>query len=296
VTRATLVSSCDNALRLNDQVRDAAPYHLTQLEHVRERVDEFDILHFHTDLLHFPLARQLGRRAITTLHGRLDFPDLQPFFRCFTDVQVVSISNTQRQPLPSVNWLATIYHGLPREWLTDSLTARRGYLAFLGRICPEKRPDLAVKIARKAGIPLRIAAKVDRVDVPYWNEVIKPMIGKNTDVDYIGEIDEDEKKSFLGNALALLNPITHTEPFGLVMIEAMACGTPVIAYRRGSVPEILKHGVSGLIVDTFDEAIQAVKRVDSLDRNQVRLAFESRFTIERMAKNYTDLYEKVLSA
>ena len=210
MTRATLVSCCDTALRLNEKVTDAIPYHVTQLEQVRERADEFDILHFHTDLLHFPLARQLERRAITTLHGRLDFPDLRPFFEYFTDAQVVSISNMQRQPLPSINWLATIYHGIPGERLTDFLTARQDYLAFLGRICPEKRPDLAIDIAREAGIRLRIAAKVDKVDIPYWNEVIKPMIGENADVDYIGEIGEYEKRFFLGNALAELDPENET--------------------------------------------------------------------------------------
>jgi glycosyltransferase involved in cell wall biosynthesis len=291
MTRAKLVSCCDEALRLNENVTDASPYHVIQLDQVQELADEFDIVHFHTELLHFPLARQLGRKAITTLHGRLDFPDLQPFFKYFSDVQVVSVSNAQRQPLPSVNWQGTIYHGLPSESLTGPSTAPRDYLVFLGRICPEKRPDRAIDIARTAGISLRIAAKVDKVDIPYWNGVIKPMIGENSGVDYIGEVDEGEKRILLRDALALLNPIDHPEPFGLAMIEAMACGTPVIAYRRGSVPEILDHGVSGFIVDTFEEAVQAVKDVDLLDRRQVRSAFESKFTAERMTEDYIKLYE-----
>jgi glycosyltransferase involved in cell wall biosynthesis len=306
MTRAKLISCCDKALRLNENVTDASPHHVMQLDQVRELADEFDIVHFHTELLHFPLARQLGRKAITTLHGRLDFPDLQPFFKYFSDVQVVSVSNAQRQPLPFVNWLGSIYHGLPSEWPTGTSTTPRrlsrgqrsesiveDYLVFLGRICPEKRPDRAIDIARTAGISLRIAAKVDKVDIPYWNGVIKPMIGENSGVDYIGEVDEDEKRILLRDALALLNPIDHPEPFGLAMIEAMACGTPVIAYRRGSVPEILDHGISGFIVDTFEEAVQAVKDVDLLDRGQVRSAFESKFTVERMAEDYIKLYESV---
>jgi glycosyltransferase involved in cell wall biosynthesis len=294
-TKAELVACCEKALRLDQAVRDYTPYFLIQLEQVRERIHKFDIIHFHTELLHYPLCRQIGKKAVTTLHGRLDFPDLAPFFSHFKDSQVVSISNAQRVPLPDLNYLATIYHGLPPELLRFSPKPQGGYLAFLGRICPEKRPDRAIEIATRAGLPLQIAAKVGRVDQAYWDEFIKPMIKANPHVEYVGEIDEKQKKSFLGNALALLNPIEMPEPFGLVMIEAISCGTPAVVFRGGSVDEVIEHGVSGFVVESVDEAVLAVQNVAKLDRQVVRKAFERRFSVMHMARNYTDLYKHLAS-
>jgi glycosyltransferase involved in cell wall biosynthesis len=292
-TRATLVACSEKALRLDPRVRDYTPHLLIQVEQVRQMADQFDVIHFHSDLMHYPLARQIGRKALTTLHGRLDFPDLVPFFKYFSDSQVVSISNAQRGPLPDLNYLATIPHGLPEHLLRFSPQARGGYLAFLGRICPEKRPDRAIEISGRAGIPLRIAAKVDRVDQAYWDELIKPLVAANPHVEYIGEIDETQKEAFLGDALALLNPIDMPEPFGLVMIEAISCGTPAVSFRRGSVSEVLEQGVSGLIVESVDEAVEAVRDVGALDRAAVRGAFERRFTATRMAKAYAELYARI---
>jgi glycosyltransferase involved in cell wall biosynthesis len=280
-TAAELVRCCDMALRLNPRVRDPLPYYAIQLEEVRRRADAFDMIHFHIDIVHFPLVRPYAHRTVTTLHGRLDLPDLLPFYSLFSDMPLVSISNDQRRPLPPVNWIATVHHGLPRDLLPFSATGG-DYLAFLGRISPEKRPDLAIKIALRAGLPLKIAAKIDRVDHDYWNDVIKPMVEANPAVEFIGEIDEWQKADFLGKARALLFPIDWPEPFGLVMIEAMACGTPVIAFRRGSVPEIVEHGVSGFIVDGVENAVAAVARIDELNRLRTRQCFERRFTAERM--------------
>jgi glycosyltransferase involved in cell wall biosynthesis len=294
-TRAELVACSDKALRLDPRVRDYTPHLLIQVEQVRQMADRFDVIHFHSDLMHYPLARQLGRKALTTLHGRLDFPDLVPFFKYFNDSQVVSISNAQRGPLPDLNYLATIPHGLPDDLLPFSPQARGGYLAFLGRICPEKRPDRAIEISGRAGLKLRIAAKVDRVDQAYWDELIKPMVAANPHVEYIGEIDEKQKAAFLGDAIALLNPIDMPEPFGLVMIEAISCGTPAVSFRRGSVSEVLEQGVSGLIVESVDEAVEAVRNVGTLDRAAVRGAFERRFTATRMARAYADLYARIVA-
>jgi glycosyltransferase involved in cell wall biosynthesis len=295
VTQAELVACSAKALRLDPAVRDYTPHLLIQIEQVRQQADRFDVIHFHTDLMHYPLSRQLGRKALTTLHGRLDFPDLVPFFSHFNDAQVVSISNAQRGPLPNLNYLANIPHGLPRDLLPFSPKASGGYLAFLGRICPEKRPDRAIEISKRAGLPLRIAAKVDRVDQAYWDELIRPMVEANPHVEYIGEIDETQKAGFLGDALALLNPIDMPEPFGLVMIESISCGTPAVSYRRGSVSEVLEDGVSGLIVDSEDAAVEAVRRIGTLDRAGVRAAFERRFTVEHMARQYVELYRQLAS-
>jgi glycosyltransferase involved in cell wall biosynthesis len=290
VTKAELVPCCSRALRLDKDVIDFTPYLVTQLEQVRQRAHLFDVVHFHTDLLHYPLSREIGKRAITTLHGRLDFPALAPFFEFFGESQVISISNSQRSPLPRLNYLATIQHGLPEDLLRFSPTAHGGYLAFLGRICPEKRPDRAIEIAKRADLPLLIAAKVDRVDETYWTDKIEPLVQANPNVKYIGEIDERQKENFLGDALALLSPIDHPEPFGLVMIEAMACGTPAIAFRRGSVEEVLEDGVSGFIVETVDEAVEAVRNAAALDRSVVRNAFIQRFSAKRMAQQYEEIY------
>jgi glycosyltransferase involved in cell wall biosynthesis len=294
VTKAKLVATSKKSLRLDPRVKDYLPHLLIQIEEVRRHADQFDIVHFHTDLMHYPVACQLGRKALTTLHGRLDFPDLAPFFEYFHDTQVVSISKAQREPQPRLNYLATIHHGLPDNLLRFSPQAKGGYLAFLGRICPEKRPDRAIGISKRAGLPLKIAGKVDRVDRAYYDKDIKPLIDENSHVEYIGEIGDKQKETFLGDALALLNPIDMPEPFGLVMIEAFSCGTPVVVYRRGSVSEVMEHGVSGFIVESDDEAVDALLRVGSLDRAKVRKVFERRFTAERMARNYAELYQDIL--
>ena len=293
-TEAELVRCCDRALRLDLEARDWLPYHLMMLEAVRRRAGEFDILHFHIDLLHFPLIHANARRTVTTLHGRLDLPDLPPFYRMFPDVPVVSVSNDQRRPMPPVNWAGTVYHGLPRDLMTFQPIATGGYLAFLGRISPEKRPDLAIDIAQAAGLPLKIAAKVDRVDQAYWETIIKPKIDAARGVEYLGEINEGQKAEFLGAAVAVLFPIDWPEPFGLTMIEAMACGTPVVAFRRGSVPEVIDEGVSGFIVDSVEEAVEAVRRIETLSRGEVRATFERRFTAERMARDYVEIYRRPL--
>ncbi|WMT85295.1 glycosyltransferase family 4 protein [Pelagibacterium sp. 26DY04] len=292
-TLAQLVPCAHVALRLNPQVRDPIPYNVMMLEQVRQRADEFDILHFHIDMLHFPLVRECAGKTITTLHGRLDLPDLVPFYRTFPEFPLVSISNDQRKPMPPVNWAGTIYHGLPADLLPFQPEAAGGYLAFLGRISPEKRPDRAIEIAARTGMILKIAAKVDKVDQAYWEKTIAPLIARHDNVEFIGEINEAQKAQFLGNATALLFPIDWPEPFGLVMIEAMACGTPVIAFNCGSVPEVLDHGVSGFIVETIEQAVECAQKARGLDRHLVRAAFEARFTAERMARDYVALYERL---
>jgi glycosyltransferase involved in cell wall biosynthesis len=289
-TSAKLVPCCDRALRLNPSVKDALPYHIIMLEEVRKRADQFDLLHFHIDFLHAPMVRQLAARTLTTQHGRLDLPDLAPFYGVFRELPLVSISNNQRRYLPHANWVGRVHHGLPRDLLPFKPRPSGGYLAFLGRISPEKGPNRAIEIAARAGMPLKIAAKVDRVDQAYWDEFIHPMVKAHPNVEFIGEIDEHEKAAFLGDAAALLFPIDWPEPFGLVMIEAMACGTPVIALRRGSVPEIVEEGVSGFVVDTVEQATAAVRRIPNLDRAKVRNAFERRFTAERMTRGYLEIY------
>ena len=294
-TSARLIRCCDIALRFNPAVRDALPYHMIMLDEVRRRIDQFDVLHFHVDLIHAPLMRDLADRTLTTLHGRLDLPDLAPFYAAFCDLPLVSISNNQRGYLGSAHWVGTVYHGLPRDLLPFRPNAE-GYLAFLGRISPEKRPDLAIEIAARSGMPLKIAAKVDRADQAYWETKIRPMVADNPDVEFIGEIGERDKADFLGGAAALLFPIDWPEPFGLVMIEAMACGTPVIAFRRGSVPEVVEENVSGFVVDTTEEAVTAVRRIRDLDRVKVRAEFERRFTAERMAHDYVGIYRQLLVA
>lgn len=289
-TAARLVPGTEVALRLNPAVRDPIPYHVMMLDEVRRRADEFDVLHFHIDLLHFPLIREFAGRTVTTLHGRLDLPDLWPFYRAFPEVPLVSISDHQRLPMPPVNWAGTVYHGLPSDLLRFNAQPRDGYLAFLGRISPEKRPDRAIEIAARAGLPLKIAAKIDKADQAYWDETIAPLIEAHANVQFIGEINEHQKAEFLGNARALLFPIDWPEPFGLVMIEAMACGTPVVAFRCGSVPEVIDDGVTGYIVDDIDAAVQAVRRIGELDRAVIRATFDKRFTVRRMAEDYVAIY------
>ena len=291
-TKAVLQAPCERALRLDTQCKDPLAYHFISLYRLARTADAFDIIHFHTDYLHFPLFAPHWGKTLTTLHGRLDLPDLPPLYREFAMMPLVSISNAQRAPLPWANWYGTVYHGLP-----TSLYARGcgdgGYLAFIGRICPEKRPDWAIEIAHRAGLPLTIAAKVDKVDRAYYKTKIKPLL-KDPRIDFVGEIGDSEKAAFFGDAAALLFPIDWPEPFGLVLIEAMANGTPVIAFRRGSVPEIVDHGVTGFIVDSIDEAVAAVPLAKALDRVAIRRRFEERFSVERMARDYLALYSAVL--
>lgn len=292
-TTAKLVRCSDMALRLNPVVKDHIPYHVAMMDKVRLRAKEFDVVHFHTDLLHFPLVHNL-ERTITTLHGRLDLPDLRPFFAAFPGVPLVSISRSQRRHLPKrLNWVGNVYHGLPRDLLSFKANPSNDYLAFLGRISPEKRPDRAIEIAGRAGVPLKMAAKVDKADQAYWDDVISPMIRSNPNVEFVGEINDQEKADFLGNAIALLFPIDWPEPFGLVTIEAMACGTPIVAFRAGSVPEVIEDGLTGFVVCDVAEAVEAVLRLDTLDRKQARTVFEHRFTVERMAQAYSAIYQSL---
>jgi glycosyltransferase involved in cell wall biosynthesis len=296
-TAAKLVPVTPQALRLDPTVKDTLGYHIMLLEEVRRRAHEFDVLHFHIDMIHAPFVRSLGVPAVTTLHGRLDLPDLAPFYRAFPDLSLVSISDHQRLPMPPVEWAATIHHGLPETLLPPTLGDGQGYLAFLGRISPEKRPDRAIRIAAAAGIALRIAAKIDNVDRGYWDEAIAPLVAQHENlVTFVGEIDDKRKPEFLGNARALLFPIDWPEPFGLVMIEAMACGTPVIAFRCGSVSEVIDHGRSGFIVDSEEAALAALGRLDTLPRTEVRRCFEERFSAGRMARDYVALYQRLIDA
>lgn len=293
VTSATLVPVVKQGLRLAG-ILDHIPSTLVMLEHVRRRADEFDLIHFHVDLVQFPLFQDLFHKCVTTLHGRLDLPDIRPFYEAFASMPLVSVSDAQRAPMPgNVNWLATILHGFPPESIAFSATGG-GYLAFLGRIAPEKRPDRAIEIAKRAGVPLKIAAKVDPVDRFYFRERIEPLLDDPL-IEFIGEIGDGEKGEFLGNALALLFPIDWPEPFGLVMVEAMAAGTPVIAWRNGSVPEVVKKGICGFVVESVDEAVASVAQVPSLNRARIRAHFEERFTVQRMAVDYVGAYERLLS-
>jgi glycosyltransferase involved in cell wall biosynthesis len=292
ITSAELAPCCTRALRLDPTVRDIIPQFMLMIDKVRERADEFDILHFHIDLFHFPLFRSLAARTLTTLHGRQDLGDLKPFYSRFGEMPLVSISNDQRKPLPHANFVATIHHGIPAELHSPSFK-KGSYLAFLGRISPEKRPDRAIRIARAAGIPLKMAAKVDKVDEDYFRNDILPLIAGGG-VEFIGEINEREKTQFLGEAAVLLFPVDWPEPFGLVMIEAMACGTPVLAFRCGSTPEVIEEGVTGMVVDNEQQAIVALPKILSYDRCVVRQRFEQTFTSTRMAKNYVITYRHLL--
>ncbi|CAD7046965.1 glycosyltransferase family 4 protein [Pseudorhizobium halotolerans] len=290
-TSAELVRAVPQGLRLGG-VRDHTASLLVMLEEVRRRASSFDVIHFHVDLLQFPAFRHSSAHCLTTLHGRLDLPDFHPIYRAFPQMPLVSISRNQRLPLPEANWLANIQHGLP-QGPAPSNVHKRDYLAFLGRIAPEKRPDRAIEIAKRAGIPLKIAAKVDPADQDYFDHVIRPQLNHPL-IEFIGEIGDHEKRDFLGNAIALLFPIDWPEPFGLVMIEAMKEGTPTIAWRRGSVPEVVDEGMTGFIVDSIEEAEVAVRRAVELDRTAVRQRFEERFTASRMASSYVAEYEGLL--
>jgi glycosyltransferase involved in cell wall biosynthesis len=292
-TAAKLVAPWPSALRLSGSGRDDLAPHILMLEEVARRAHEFDVVHFHLAHLHFPLMRRLDTAHLTTLHGRLDIAELVPLFDVFSDVPVVSISDAQRAPLPNADWVGTVHHGLP----ADLLRFHPGpgeYLAFLGRFSPEKRVDRAIAIAVACGQRLRIAAKVDRADRAYFEQEIRPLLDHPL-IESLGEIDEAQKSEFLGRASALLFPIDWPEPFGIVMIEALACGVPVVAFRGGSVPELIEHGVTGFVVDSLDEAIAATRRVTSLDRRRCRTVFERRFGAARMAADYLHLYEKVVA-
>ena len=292
ITSAELASVWPRALRLDGRSQQHEVPHMLHLEHLFRQAGDFDVIHFHTDHLHFPLARRTRVPHVTTLHGRLDLPELLPLMREFREVPLISISDAQRQPLPWANWQATVHHGLPASLLPMRAEPGR-YLAFLGRISPEKRCDRAIEIARRLGMPLKIAAKVDPADQAYYDSQIRPLMNDPL-VEFIGEIGEAEKAVFLGHAIALLFPIEWPEPFGLVMIEAMACGTPVVAFRHGSVPEIVDPGVTGFIVESINEAVQATRAAATLDRRACRRRFDQRFTADLMAANYLGVYQRLI--
>ena len=293
-TSGELAPMCARSLRLNPGTVDPLACHLLAAERVARRAEDFDVVHFHIDYVHYPVSRRAAYPHVTTLHGRLDIPELSPLYDEFIDMPVVSISDSQRAPLPRAHWVGTVHHGLPARRFGFQAEPD-GYLAFLGRISPEKRVDRAIDIARRVGLPIRIAAKIDAADRTYFETTIAPLFTLPF-VEYLGEIDEDAKQGFLAGARALLFPIDWREPFGLVMIEAMACGTPVVAWRRGSVPEIVDDGVTGFIVDTLDAAADATTRAVTLDRRRCRAAFEARFTDERMARDYLAIYEAQIAA
>ena len=293
LTSANLVPCVPMALRLDKEVHDTIPYYMVMLDRVRQQAEKFDILHFHVDVFPFPLFRSIARRTVTTLHGRQDLPDLPPFYCAFDDMPLVSVSDAQRLPLPKVNFAATIYHGLPLQLHRPTFDPRGDYVAFLGSISPEKGPERAIHIARTLGIPIKIAAKIDKVDEEYFRECVAPLLN-GPGVEFIGEINERQKTQFLGEALALLFPIDWPEPFGLAMIEAMACDAPVLAFRRSSVQEIIDDGVTGVIVDGMEQAAAALPRVLGLDRRAVRRRFEERFSAALMAKNYLNLYRSLI--
>jgi glycosyltransferase involved in cell wall biosynthesis len=293
-TKAELVAVSPKPLRLSRPPIDPMSALTASLECVARRADEFDVIHSHLDWIHIPLFRRLGRPFVTTLHGRLDLPHLHALVAGLADAPFVSISNSQRSPLSELNYINTIYHGLPERLLLPNLQPG-SYLAFLGRFTPEKGPHIAIRLARRSNLPLRIAAKIPRTQTHYFKEQIEPLLDGDR-VEFVGEVNESQKQDFLGNAMAVLVPIDWPEPFGLVMIEAMACGTPVIACRRGSVPEIIEDGVTGFIVDNEAEAIDAIERIPTLDRRAVRAAFERRFTARRMGQSYRRCFQRLMAA
>jgi glycosyltransferase involved in cell wall biosynthesis len=295
-TRAKLVCAREQAIRLDERpLKSDLAAHLTMLRDVERHAAQFDVLHFHVDLIHLPLFELHCTKCITTLHGRLDFADLPQVYECWRGFGLVSISDHQRVPLPNANWLATVPHGLPPRGYRFRRHPSGEYLAFVGRASPEKGLEAAIQIAIRAGVPLKIAAKVDTADRIYYTAHVKPLL-EHPLIEFVGEIGDEEKSDLLGNARALLFPIRWPEPFGLVMIEAMACGTPVVAFRRGAVPEVIEDGVSGFIVNSDDEAIAALSRLHQLDRGAVRAAFEERFSAEHMAKAYVAVYASMLQS
>ena len=294
-TRARLIPVRDQSIRL-----DPAPFksdlaaHMTMLSEVLRRADDFDVIHFHTDMIHFPFFSRLADKTVTPLHGRLDLKDLPDVYERWPEFGLVSISDDQRRPLPLANWKATVHHGMPAD-LYRFAPRSQGYLAFLGRISPEKGPDRAIEIATKLGKPLKMAAKIDVQDRPYWDTVIRPMVEANPLVEFVGEIGDHQKSAFLGGAEALLFPIDWPEPFGLVMIEAMACGTPVVAFRRGSTAEIVEDGATGFLVESLEQAVAAAARAHLLDREAIRARFDLRFSATAMARSYLDVYGDLLA-
>lgn len=294
LTKAELIPCVERAIRLSGPHEDAVLRYLAMVDEVAQRAHEFDVLHFHVDGFHFPLFRGQSTRVFTTLHGRQDLPTLRSFYRRFAEFPLISISDHQRLPLPGINFAATIYHGLPLDLHRPTFQPDGDYLAFLGRISPEKGVERAIALAERMNMPLKIAAKVDPVDEQYFREAIQPLMD-SPNVTFIGEIDERQKTRFLGDARALLFPIDWPEPFGLVLIEAMACGTPVLAFRAGSVPEVIDTGVSGVIVDSMDEAVAQLPQVLNLDRREVRHMFERRFSSKRMASDYVDLFSRSIT-
>jgi len=292
ITKAKLIPACETSLRLNENSIDQLAHHIVLLQLVQEEMDNFDVIHYHIDYLHYPLSRFAQTPQLTTLHGRLNIPDLKRLYAIYKDMPVVSISHAQRKPFPEINWTETVYHGLPEKLFNPNVKDGK-YLAFLGRVSAEKRLDRAIDIAIRSGIPIKVAAKVDTGDKKYFEQQIKKLLDHPL-VEFVGEIGEGEKEEFLSNAIALLFPIDWPEPFGLVMIEAMACGTPVIAYKNGSVPEIIDHGLTGFIVENQDEAVMAVKNIGTLKRRDCRRTFEERFTATRMAGNYIKTYYQVM--
>ncbi len=292
VTSAKLAPMSPCALRLDPGIRDPMAPHFMMLESVFQRASEFDVLHFHLDYWSFSLFTRQATPFLTTMHGRLDMPEVWPHFKTYARVPLVSISDSQRAPMRWANWAATIHHGLPERLLEPLDKVRPSYLAFIGRIAPEKRVDRAIEIAGRCGLPLKIAAKVDNADRNYFEESIRPLLAK-PHVEFIGEISDPEKAAFLSGAHALLFPIDWPEPFGLVMIEAFACGVPVIAFNRGSVPEVIEEGLTGFIVDDIEAAVRAVDRLPTLSRDAVRRQFEARFTARRMAEDHVALYARM---
>ncbi len=292
-TSARLVPCSPRSLRLDPTCLDPTPHHIAMLERLANDASDYDAIHFHIDYLHFPMCRALRLPHVTTLRGRLDLVDLQPLYERFSDMPLVSISDAQRRPLAGANWLATVLHGMPEDLLQLN-TEPADYLAFVGRVSPEKRVDRAIEIATALGIPLKIAAKIAKADQEYFEREIEPLLD-NPLVQFVGEINEQQKPEFIGEARALLFPIDWPEPFGLVMIEAMACGTPVVAFEHGSVPEVIDPGVTGFVVSDVQSAIDATRRAMTLDRSGVRRTFERRFTARRMAEDYVEVYRMIAS-
>jgi glycosyltransferase involved in cell wall biosynthesis len=292
-TKAKLVAACQRALWQDSDCREPLPHHVRLMELVFQDVSRFDAIHFHCDYLHFPMLRRHPCPNVTTLHGRLHIPDLKPLFAEYQDVPLVSVSDCQRRPIPDANWRSTVYHGLPLN-LHTYREKPGDYLAFLGRLSPEKRVDRAIEIARRTGMKLKIAAKIYPEERAYFQEAIKPLLHDSQAwVEFIGEVGGKEKDEFLGKALALLFPVDWPEPFGLVMIEAMACGTPVIGWRNGSVPEVITDGLTGFVVDSLEAAVQAVERVPDIRRRTCRQVFEERFNVVRMTQDYVEVYRRL---
>jgi glycosyltransferase involved in cell wall biosynthesis len=294
VTKASLAPIVPCSLRLAG-IHNSTPYNIIMLDRVAARHEQFDVLHFHIDFFHYPMFRRLAHKTLTTLHGRQDLPEMPDIYRAFPQMPLVSISDHQRKPVPPVNWRGTVYHGLPEGLLVEG-KGEGGYLAFLGRICADKGILPAIEIARRAGMPLKVAAKVDPADQDYFDAQVRPVLDRSPHVEFIGEIGDAQKPEFLGNATALLFPISWPEPFGLVMIESMACGTPVIAFNCGSVPEIMEDGLTGFVVDGIEDAAAAVGKLDRLFRPTIRSRFEERFSARAMAREYVRIYQELATS